>query len=111
MVDFSHPEEREGLPLGILGFAVSQLFDTMKAAQLPVEDLMYPNNEYPAPGAVFRLTENALIAKLERLLLQMPGVFEIRETAGIHQVYLLEQVDPLTFLKDHYMDRFREKAA
>ena len=64
----------------------------MKAAQLPVEDLMYPNNEYPAPGAVFRLTENALIAKLERLIHRMPGVFEIRETAGIHQVYLLKQV-------------------
>ena len=110
-VYFSHPEEREGLPLGILGFAVSQLFDTMKAAQLPVEDLMYPNNEYPAPGAVFRLTENALIAKLERLIHRMPGVFEIRETAGIHQVYLLKQVAPLAFLEDHYMDRFREKAA
>ena len=30
------------------------------------------------------------------------ALYEIRETAGIHQVYQLEPTDPLQFLDDHY---------
>jgi len=108
---YSRPEDREGLPLGILGFALSELFEGMAVVQMPVENLMYPKNGYPAPGAVFRLTENSLITKLERLIHLMPEFFEIRETAGIHQVYQLKKVTPLYFLKHHYMDQLRDKAA
>lgn len=46
-----------------------------------------------------------MITKLERLINQMPGIFEIRETAGIHQVYLLEKIEPMEFLEFHYQDQ------
>ena len=108
---FSRPAEREGLPIGIFGFAVAELFQAMGGNELPIDDLMYTKAGYPSPGAVFRLTENALITKIERLIHQVPGIFEIRETAGIHQVYLLEEVDSLRFLEFHYAEQSQEVAA
>lgn len=107
----SRPADREGLPNGILGFAIAELFECMSIKELPIEDLMYTKNNYPSPGATFRLTENALVTKLEKLMHEAPGVFELRETAGIHQVYLLEKVDPMVFIKLHYEAQAQEVAA
>lgn len=98
----SKPEERPGLPIGIFGFAVAELFNAMAVKELPIEDLMYSKGGYASPGAVFRLTENALLTKLETLIHEKPGIFEVRETAGIHQVYLIDDVDPNYFLDFHY---------
>jgi len=108
---YSRTLEREALPISIFGFAVAQLFEAMNVSELPIEDLMYAKSGYPAPGAVFRLTENAMITKLEKLIHQMPGIFEIRETAGIHQIYLLEKVDPMVFLQFHYQGQLQENVA
>ena len=107
----SRPAEREGLPIGIFGFAIAELFEHMGVKELPIEDLMYSRDGSPSPGAVFRLTENALITKLEKIVYEVPGIFEIRETAGIHQVYLLENVDPKIFLRFHYESLGQEVAA
>jgi len=83
----------------------------MRVKELPIEDLMYSKDGYPSPGAVFRLTENALITKLERMMHEVPGLFEMRETAGIHQVYLLEKVEPNRFLERHYESQAQGVAA
>jgi len=108
---YSRALEREALPIGIFGFAVAQLFEAMEVAELPIENLMYAKGGYPAPGAVFRLTENAMITKLEKLIHQTPGIFEIRETAGIHQLYLLDEIAPIEFLNFHYQGQLQESAA
>ncbi|MDH5259440.1 MAG: DUF4007 family protein, partial [Gammaproteobacteria bacterium] len=105
---YSRALEREGLPIGIFGFAVAEVFNAMRVSELPIEDLMYAKGVYPAPGAVFRLTENAMLTKLERLIYQLPGVFELRETAGIHQLYMLEETDPLAILQLHYENQLQE---
>jgi Protein of unknown function (DUF4007) len=97
-------ESRSGLPLGVLGFAVVQLLEQRNVVAIPIEELMHSRDEYPAPGAVFRLTENDLITKLESLVNYLPGVFEIRETAGIHQLYQTRNCSPNVFLEKHYAD-------
>ena len=74
----------------------------MEKKTIPIGELMYSKTEYPSLGAVFRLTENSLISKLEILAHKHPSIFDVRETAGIHQVYLLKVVDPLILLKQHY---------
>ena len=107
----SRPETRESLPLAVLGYAVTELMNQMKTQQLPIEDLMYCKGAFPAPGAVFRLTESALLTKLERLVHLLPGVYEMRETAGIHQLYQLEDVKPRDYLEHHYSEDAREVAA
>ena len=98
----SLPEERRSLPIGIVGFALAELLNAMGVRELPLEDLMYARGEYPALGATFRLTEAGLLAKLERLVQAFPKALELRETAGIHQIYVLEDKDPLDFLEYHY---------
>ena len=98
----SIPQVRPQLPLGILGFAVCQMFVAKEVAVLPVEDIMYSRDEFPAPGSVFRLTEDGLITKLECLVNYIPDVFEMRDTAGQHQLYRSEKVESLEFIKKHY---------
>lgn len=98
----SMPQARPQLPLGILGFAVCQMFAAKGVATLPMEDLMYSRDEFPAPGSVFRLTENDLVTKLEQLIDYLPGVFAMRDTAGQHQLYQSEKINALAFIERHY---------
>ena len=107
----SRPGQRESLPPTILGFAALELFQALGESQLPVSDLMYGPSGYPALGAVFRLSEGALLAKLERLVRAMPGVLAFRETAGIHQLYLVGDLSPLDMLSAHYDDNNERAAA
>lgn len=100
----SHPGQRDSLPPLIFGFAVLELFEALGESQLPVSDLMYGPTGYPALGAVFRLSEGALLAKLERLVRAMPGVLAFRETAGVHQLYRVSDCAPLEMLEAHYDD-------
>lgn len=96
-------ETRESLPPLILGYAVLSLMRERKVKSLPFEALMYSKDDYTSIGAVFRLSDNALSKKLEDLISLMPGVFEIRDTAGINQLYLmLEKNDPDDMLQQYY---------
>jgi len=105
----SKPEVRNGLPLGVLGFAVAQILEQRNSTAIPIEELMYSRDDFPAPGSVFRLTENDLITKLEQLVAYLPNVFEVRETAGIHQLYKVDECDPQEFLRKHYSGALQGK--
>lgn len=107
----SRPMARPDLPIGILGFAVCEMFETKNTSAIPIEDFMYSKDNYPAIGSVFRLTESDLVAKLERLVNYIPGVFDIRDTAGQHQLYLSEATDAMTFIIEHYNNPSKDIAA
>ena len=107
----SKPEARPGLPIGIFAFAISQLIQQRNITAIPIEELMYSRNDYAAPGSVFRLTETDLVTKLELMVDYIPGHFDIRETAGIHQLYCTKEIDPLAYIKKHYMDLVESLAA
>ena len=107
----SRPQARPDLPLGVLGFAVCQIFEAKGVSALPIEDLMYSRDEYPAPGSIFRLTESDLVAKLEQLVDFIPGLFEIRDTAGQHQLFKAGEIDSMEFVKKHYAFIQKGKAA
>lgn len=107
----SKPDVRDGLPSGIFGFAVAELFKARGDNMLPIATLMYSNDAYPAIGSVFRLTENALLRHLETFIREIPGCFELRETAGIHQLYQLIDIEPIKLLEKHYGRKPRKVAA
>ena len=107
----SKPESRKELPIGIVGFAVSEILAERELKSIPIEELMYSRGDYPAPGAIFRLSENDLVLKLEELTNYIPGSFEIRETAGIHQLYQLRGLSASEFLSKHYADGLKGVAA
>lgn len=98
----SRPSSRPDLPLGVLGFAVCEMFEMKQTPAIPVEDLMYSKDNYPAIGSVFRLTENDLVTKLEKLVEFIPGTFDIRDTAGQHQLYLSGTIGAIAFVNKHY---------
>jgi len=107
----SRPNPRPDLPLGILGFAVCEMFAMKETTTIPVEDFMYSKDNYPAIGSVFRLTENDLVAKLEKLVGFIPNIFDIRDTAGQHQLYMSKNIDPIEFVKQHYNNASKGIAA
>jgi len=107
----SRPSQRDGLPLGIFGYALAEIFLCSGASEIPIEELMYGKENLPALGAVFRLTESALLTRLERLVHALPGVFDIRETAGIHQLYLIGELELLDYLQYHYEMAVKEAVA
>jgi uncharacterized protein DUF4007 len=107
----SKPGPRPGLPIGVVGYAISQLFAAKGTDIIPIEDLMYSRDEFPALGAVFRLTEVDLLTKLEKLTEYIPGVFQINETAGIHQLYMMKEIEPMDYLHMHYSPSMQGKAA
>jgi hypothetical protein len=103
--------QRDELPLGILGFAITELFNENDQSEIPIEDLMYSKDGQVAPGLVFRLSEIALLTKLEQLVQYIPGIYEIRETAGIHQMYMLKEIDARDYLAVHYETQQKQDEA
>lgn len=55
-----------------------------------------------SPGRVFCLTENAFVARLERLDRVTDGALVYDETAGLRQVLIRRTPDPLDLLAAHY---------
>lgn len=98
-------EPQSSLPIGILGFAVNELFNFRNESTLPIRELMYGEKQSVGIGSIFRLTESAFLAKLELLIKAYPAYFQLNETAGIHQLYRTDNtVTSVSFLSDHYND-------
>jgi hypothetical protein len=55
-----------------------------------------------SPGTVFRLDENSIADRLERLDAVTGGKLVYTETAGLRQVYKHADVEPKEFLQEHY---------
>ena len=99
----SFSSEQTNLPIGIIGYAVNEVFNNRQVKALPIHDLMHGQKYGIALGSVFRLTESALLAKLENLVKAYPDIFLINETAGIYQLYRTDnRLSSLAFLHDHY---------
>jgi len=98
----SQQSDRKNLPINIFGYAVIEYMQALKLNQAPIEELMYSKVWIASPGAVFRLSENSLITKLEELSQVLPANFELRETAGIHQFYILKNIAPAEILDNYY---------
>ena len=107
----SRPERRDGLPAEVLGFAVAELLKSKGLASMPMEQLMYARDGWPAPGLIFRLTESAMLAKLEKLVQAHPHAFELREIAGVYSVFLLNEIAPESLLQAYFSAQLGREAA
>lgn len=57
-----------------------------------------------SPGSVFKLDENSIASRLERLAEMTDGSLIYDETAGLRQVYKRAKIDQRAVLHDHYED-------
>ena len=98
----SAPAARPELPLPVFAFAVAELFRHLDASHVAVADLVYSDRTRCAPGAVFRMTEEGLVRKLEELCEAAPDDYRLDRTAGMHQLYALGRPDPQAVLVGYY---------
>ena len=106
----SRSGSRPGLPDAILTFAVAQVLEGIKGSSVPIEELMYSDNQRVSVGSVFRLSENEFIARLERMCKLYPNHLSIRDTAGISQLYILSELEPMNHLMSYYSSVKKEVA-
>lgn len=106
----SAPAARADLPLPVFAFAVAELFGHLDVSHVAVTNLMYSDDKHCAPGAVFRMTEEGLVRKLEALCDAVPNDYRLDRTAGVHQLYALGRPDPIAVLADHYATTSRAAA-
>lgn len=99
----SYGNLQPSLPIELIGYAANEIFNQRQTEYLPIADLMYGPKNGIALGSVFRLTESALLAKLENLVKSYPNIFQINETAGVNQLYRQDNTaESLTFLRHYY---------
>ncbi len=104
---FSATVESRSVPVAVLAFAIAELFHARPAdTALNLRDLVHSDGYWPAPAAIFRITEAHLLNLLEEVSATWPSLYGLRETAGIHQIYRipteLSELSPLMFLEEHY---------
>ncbi len=101
---------RPFLPPLALHVALAECFadDGKGQPAIPVRDLLYGRDAGAAPGAVFRLSEDGLMTALNRVMRAWAGCYELRDTAGVHQLYRVRDIpSPEAILQDYY----RQEAA
>lgn len=108
---YSRLEHRGSLPIGIFGYAICDMLKRLNESQIPIEDLIYCKEGSIVPALIFRLTENSLLTKLEKLIQLFPDSFVMDQTAGVHQLFRLDDIDPFEFLKFHYESNGKSEVA
>ncbi|MFG7351165.1 DUF4007 family protein [Shewanella oncorhynchi] len=98
----SYASLKNTLPAEIVGYALSQIFEQRKVTAIPVSELIYSQEGWPAIGAVFRLQESQALSLIEDAIDLFSEEFEINESAGIHQVYKTGNLQPIEFLSLYY---------
>lgn len=95
---------RPYLPPMVLHFALAQHFsENPQEVALPVRTVLYGGDDQASVGAAFRLSEEGLMATLTQVMALYPNQYELRDTAGVHQIYRSNKIsDPLDILRLHY---------
>ena len=106
----SRLQMRPDVPVGIFGFAITEIFGYQNTPTMRLDELMQSRADLPAVGSIFRLSEPGLLAKLEELVEEFPGEFELRETAGLQQLYKVGSITALDVLDRHYASEIKAAA-
>jgi hypothetical protein len=85
-------------------FCLLQFWDRVAPTtkSLAFSEIAYSQN---SPGAVFKLDENSLTERLDRLSFATDGVLSYTESAGLKQVYRQQEAcNGLSWLDAHYQE-------
>jgi Protein of unknown function (DUF4007) len=86
----------------VFAFCLLQFWDRIapETKSLAFNEIAYSQN---SPGTVFKLDENSLIERLERLEIATTGALGYTDGAGLKQVYRQQEIcDGLSWLSTHY---------
>ena len=103
------PKTGRTLPKIVLEFAIVSIMQDKGMNSIPISELMHSDGYIAAPGSVFRLTEEWLVGMIEGLTKEPNRLLELRDTAGVRQVYYVgeKEKNPLSILKSYYKSAMR----
>lgn len=105
----SSRDDRNGLPAEILLFAVCQIADVEQTV-FELDGLMHFRGSHAAPGAVFRLSEEGFVSKLEAACELVPDTFKLERSGVLVQLFKLKEIDEIRLLDKYYRTRKRKAA-
>jgi hypothetical protein len=102
--------EQPTLPDAVFAHALTQFVRerAMTTQTVPVDTIAFAPG---SPGRIFNLTEDAFLARLERLDRSTGGGLVYDETAGLRQVLIHGLPGPLQLLDSHYAATHNRLAA
>ncbi len=85
----------------VFAYCLLQFWNRVASAgkSLAFSEIAYAQN---GPGTIFKLDENSLIERLEKLQITTSGCLGYTESAGLKQVYRQGNCDGLSWLRAHY---------
>ena len=92
---------KQSLPDGVFAFAVTDFWlrNAANRTSLSFSDLSYGLS---SPGAAFKLDENSLVERLERLESFTDGELLYADTAGVKQLYRRSNRSSMHYLQKHF---------
>ncbi len=95
---------QETLPDGIFAFCLSEFIRSTAPGRKTItfDELAYAPF---SPGKVFKLSETSLSERLDRIESLSRGAWVYGETAGLKQLYITDDVKPISLLKSHYLQQ------
>lgn len=102
--------EQPSLPNGVFAYGLARFLVRrgLGSRAVPVSSIAFAPG---SPGRVFALTEDAMIARLEQIEAATDGAIVFHDTAGLRQLLIHRQPDPIAVLGRHYKRRAKGKAA
>lgn len=96
--------EQASMPDAVFAYALMRCLSkgkpTVKA--IPLHSVAFAAG---SPGRVFALTEDALMARLERIEKATDGAIVFHDTAGLRQLLVHRVTEPAALLRQHYAKR------
>jgi hypothetical protein len=92
---------KSGLSDSVFAYCLLKFWDRVapETKTLAFSEIAYAQN---GPGTVFKMDENSLIERLEKLQISTRGALGYAEGAGLKQVYRQGNCDSLSWLAGHY---------
>ena len=89
---------KKQIPVEVIAYAVKKYFPNEKI--IPVKELMY--GDQLALNKVLKISEDNLLAYLEKLVDKYPKDYQLREDAGIFQLHIASKKEALAYLEKYY---------
>jgi hypothetical protein len=93
--------DQPSLPQSVFAYALARFLArrTTTTSTIPLHEIAFAPG---SPGRVFALTEDALMARMEALDAATRGAIVYHDTAGLRQLLVHRQADPLALLSSWY---------
>jgi hypothetical protein len=100
------------LPDEIFAYALTEFWntnnETSQTKTIALNKIVYDEG---SPGRIFKLDDDSVASRLEKIESLSDGAFSYDETAGLKQVYKRVEIEPMILLRKHYQKQLAKAAS